>query len=192
MNCQSQRISIAQSGLFLILMAAQTVFGQGIAPAATQTEGTAGQCALTAGQLPDFHRLRLGMNEAEVRKLFAGDSRYRESENYFSAEGHLRLCVNGCESPVDKDCLAAEPARFRGIAAIHFALSVGRVEMFTVYFETGAMPADAVAFASVVSGTLGLPRAWRANRHLATMDCNGFRVRIEGGEENKLALLAIR
>jgi len=195
MKHKSQRTIIAQSSLFLIFVTAQTVFGQQPAPASTATrdEGaTAEQCALTADQLPDFHGLRLGMNEAEVRKLFADDSRYRMPENYFSAEGHLRLCVNGCESPIDKDCLAVEPARFRGISAIHFTLSRGRVEMITVYFETGAMPSDAVAFSSVVSGLLDLPRTWRANRYLAKMDCNGFRVRIEGGDENKLALIEIR
>ncbi len=195
MKLKLQRTTIAQSSLFLIFATIQTVFGQELAPASTATrnEGTmAGQCALTADQLTAFHGLRLGMNEAEVRKLFAGDSRYRKPENYFSAEGHLRLCLNGCESPADKDCLAVEPARFRGISAIHFTLSGGRVEMITVYFETGAMPSDAAAFSSVVSGPLGLPRTWRANRYLATMDCNGFRVRIEGGDENKLALIEIR
>lgn len=195
MDHKSQPTKFAHSILFLIFVTAQTVLGQQSASASSQArnEGAAPErCALTANQLSDFHGLRLGMNEAEVRKLFAGDSRYRTPGNYFSAEGHLRLCVNGCESATDRDCRAAEPARFPGVSAIHFTMPQGRVDMITFYFDKDAMPYDAAEFAAVISGLLGLPSAWRANKYIATMECNGFRARIEGGDESKLALITTR
>ena len=194
MKTTTQSMKLSFGSLLIACAMAQFVFGQpGPQASAIGQNASAAQCPLTLAQLPSFRGLRLGMSEAEVRKLFAAHSKYGNTGVWNSADQHLHLCVRGCvtapSADEDSDEQAAEPALLQGISAVHFALGQGGVEQLTIYSEDGATPADAVEFAAVIARTLGLPPAWRANRHLAVMQCRGFRVRIEGQGENKLALL---
>lgn len=194
MRTTTQSMKLSFCSLLIACAMAQLVFGQqGPQASSTEQPASATQCPLTLAQLPSFRGLRLGMSEAEVRKLFAAHSKYGNTGVWNSADQHLHLCVRGCattpSADEDSDEQAAEPALFSGISAVHFALGQGRVEQLTIYFEDGAIPADAVESAVAIGRTLGLPPTWRTNRHLAVMQCRGFRVRIEGQGENKLALL---
>jgi hypothetical protein len=194
MKTPTQSMKLSFGSLLIAFAMAQFVFGQqGPQASSTDQNTSAAQCPLTLAQLPSFRGLRLGMSEAEVRKHFASHSKYGNTDVWNSADQHLHLCVRGCANATsadeDSDEQAAEPALFQGISAVHFTLGQVGVEQLTIYFEDQATPADAVEFSAVIAGTLGLPPAWRANRYLAVMQCRGFRVRIEGQDENKLALL---
>lgn len=195
----SSRCRIGLLAAAWLLTLGQPLFGQTLATAQPGNpapeisrpvaNSTPGKCSLSAEQVHEFHGLQLGMTEPQVRQLFRTASRYQQAGVFDGAEQHLHLCVRGCKSAAERERRAAHKSRFKGIASIHFTFAQGLLTQFTVYFQERTKPADAQLLSQNLATELGVSGQWQGNPFLATLDCAGFRLRVEGQSESKLALI---
>ena len=182
----AMRSSFSHEVMFFVLGGSLLLFGL-----TRTTPGQTHYCSSTLSKAKGFRNLQLNINEADVRALFTQSSRYRDSGIFNDGIDGLFLWLAGRKSDPTTDLTAAEPGKFPGISSIHFGFSQGRVRHIAIYFEQGAMPSNALALGRTVSKAMGLPMAWLGPEHSAFMQCQGFRVRVEGHDENKLAFLTI-
>lgn len=126
-------------------------------------------CTASIDVLPMIRGLRLGMTEAEVRKLIPPTSRLKASGGSTSnSDGVAEITITPQQT--------LRPENFSGYKSMDFKLIEGKVAHLSIHYADDAMSGDVKEFASLTAERLKLPTAWEFDQTDATMKCQGVEI----------------